>query len=210
MTDRFRNYDVLAKHGTPSWDAITQRVIDERLALSVPAGVLEPLQLATLEALVARICPDPPGRARTTTVAMVVHRIAGEEGDGARHHRLPPFAQCWRQGLDAIEEEAKLRFAAPFSALGGEQADEVLRAVEHGDTKAQRWAKLPARLFWTWRIIPDLVSAHWSQPSLWSAMGFGGPASPRGYVRTGTNRRDPWEAVAEGEPYKGVPRHRAG
>jgi hypothetical protein len=30
-------------------------------------------------------------------------------------------------------------------------------------------------------------------------MGFGGPASPRGYVRMGLDRRDPWEA-AESKP----------
>ena len=26
-------------------------------------------------------------------------------------------------------------------------------------------------------------------------MGFGGPASPRGYVRMALDRRDPWEAA---------------
>ena len=30
-------------------------------------------------------------------------------------------------------------------------------------------------------------------------MGFGGPASPRGYVRMELDRRDPWEA-AEAKP----------
>jgi hypothetical protein len=39
------------------------------------------------------------------------------------------------------------------------------------------------------------VLAYYSHPTAWSEIGFGGPASPRGYVRMGFNRRDPWEAA---------------
>ena len=36
-------------------------------------------------------------------------------------------------------------------------------------------------------------------PTAWNEIGFGGPASPRGYVRMDFDRRDPWEA-AEARP----------
>ena len=36
---------------------------------------------------------------------------------------------------------------------------------------------------------------YYSHPTAWSEMGFGGPASPRGYVRMELDRRDPWEAA---------------
>jgi len=210
VAESYASYDVLAKRDSMSWDDFTRAVIDRRLALTVPEDVLEPTQLATLRAVVGRICPDPPGRPPTTTLAMLVHRIAADAGDGYRHHLLPRFAECWRRGLDAIDAEAQARFAGPFAALDGEQADAVLRAIEQGETLAAAWAGLPPRLFWQWRLIPDCVSAHWSQPSLWSAMGYGGPASPRGYVRLGINRRDPWEALEEGTKHRGLPRHHAG
>lgn len=208
MTDRFPEYDVLAKRDSPSWDDITRKVVDERLALQVPNGALSDTQLATLRAVLARICPDPEGRPPTTTLAMVVRKIAGDESDGYRHHLLPSTAECWRRGLDAIDAEALTRYAAAFAALEPNDADSVLRAVETGDVRASEWDDLPPAMFWSWRLLPDCVSAHWAQPSLWSAMGFGGPASPRGYVRLGTNRRDPWEAVERGAPLKGLPRHR--
>ena len=95
-----------------------------------------------------------------------------------------------------------------FAALSPENAELILRAVSQGDVRAREWDDLPPELFWSWRLLPDCVSAHWAQPSLWSAMGFGGPAAPRGYVRTGIDRRDPWEAIEAGEPLKGLPRHR--
>jgi hypothetical protein len=36
---------------------------------------------------------------------------------------------------------------------------------------------------------------YYAHPQAWDEIGFGGPASPRGYVRMGFNRYDPWEAV---------------
>ena len=208
MAERFPDYDVLAGRDTPSWNPKTREVIDQRLALQVPDGVLTSTQLATLRMIVRRVCPDPPARPATTTLAMVVHKIAENASEGYRHHRLPRTRECWERGLDALEAEARARYGVAFAALTGENADIVLRLVSLGDVRAKEWAELPPTLFWRWRLLPDCIAAHWSQPSLWSAMGFGGPAAPRGYVRTGIDRRDPWEAIEAGEPLRGLPRHR--
>lgn len=211
MDDRFRDYDVLAKRDTTSWNDPTRAAIDARRSMSVPENALDEAQLATLRMLVERVCPDPPGRESTTTLAMIVHKIAQDLSDGYRHHRLPPTAECWRRGLAAIEAEARARHAVSFAQLALASADAVLEAVSRGDVRAAEWHDLPPELFWSWRLIPDLVSAHWAQPSLWSAMGFGGPASPRGYVRLDANRRDPWEAVEHGDrPRFGWPRRHGG
>jgi hypothetical protein len=208
VADRFPDYDVLAARETQSWNAKTREVIDERLALQVPEGALSATRLATLRMVVGRLCPDPEGRPATTTLAMLVHRIAEDAGEGHRHHRLPRTRECWERGLDALEAEARARYGVAFAALTGENSDIVLRAVSEGDVRAAEWAHLPPKLFWSWRLLPDCVGAHWAQPSLWSAMGFGGPAAPRGYVRTGIDRRDPWEAIEAGERLKGLPKHR--
>jgi hypothetical protein len=208
VADRFPDYDVLAARDTLSWNAKTREAIDERLALQVPEGVLTATQLATLETVVRRLCPDPEGRPATTTLAMVARTIADDARGGFRHHRLPGTRECWLRGLDAIEAEARARYGVAFAALGGENADLVLRLISQGDVLAGEWGDLPPRLFWHWRLLDDCVGAHWAQPSLWSAMGFGGPAAPRGYVRTGIDRRDPWEAIEAGKPLKGLPKHR--
>jgi hypothetical protein len=208
VAERFPEYDVLAQRDTPSWNAKTREVIDERLALPVPDGALTPTQLATLQRIVHRVCPDPPGRPATSTLAIIVQKIAENASVGYRHHSLPRVAECWKRGLDAIEAEARARYGVAFTALTGENADIVLRLVSLGDVRAAEWDAIPPKLFWRWRLLPDCIAAHWSQPSLWSAMGFGGPAAPRGYVRTGIDRRDPWEAIEAGEPLRGLPRHR--
>lgn len=210
MTHRFPDYDVLTKRNSPSWNEKTREVIDTRLAQAVPVGVMSATQLATLKRLVERICPDPDGRPPTNTVALVARRIADNECDGYRHHALPAMRHCWLRALDCIDVGAQHRHDTAFACLSDAHADDLLHAIESGETEREIWLDLPSELFWSWRLIPDLVSAHWAQPSLWSDMGFGGPASPRGYVRLGLNRRDPWEAEEkDGGPKKGMPRHPA-
>lgn len=208
MRDPFPDYDVLGKRDTLSWNEQTRAVIDRRLALTPPTEALGGIQLATLRRVVERVCPDPDGRAPTTTYAMVARKIAEDECHGFRHHELPGARECWLRGLDAIEAEARTCHRLAFAALGDDQADRLLRAISLGEVRAPEWQTLPPTTFWTWRLLPDCVEAHWAQPSLWSAMGFGGPASPRGYVRTGLDRRDPWEAIESGERLRGLPRHR--
>ncbi|HZD88840.1 MAG TPA: gluconate 2-dehydrogenase subunit 3 family protein, partial [Pseudolabrys sp.] len=44
-------------------------------------------------------------------------------------------------------------------------------------------------------LLREIVGIYYAHPDAWSEIGFGGPASPRGYVRLAENRRDPWEAV---------------
>jgi hypothetical protein len=139
---------------------------------------------------------------------MLVRMIAEDAGEGFRHHGLPSTRQCWVRGLDALEAESRARYGVAFAALTDENADIVLRLVSEGDVLACEWEGLPPKPFWQWRVLNDCIGAHWAQPSLWSAMGFGGPAAPRGYVRTGIDRRDPWEAIEAGERLRGLPRHR--
>ena len=195
MADRFPDYDVLAKRGTLSWNDRTRAVIDERLSLAERADVLNGAQRETLHAVAARIVPQPEGRAPVNLSAILLDRLTeGESMDGYRHAALPPALDAWRRGLDAIEAEARARHGLSFARLGAARADELLRQVEAGRAADPAWGNMPPALFWSWRLLPDLVSAYWSHPSAWSAMGFGGPAAPRGYVRLGTDRRDPWEA----------------
>ena len=197
MADRFPGYDVLAKRDTPSWNEQTREAIDARMARAPRDDALSAERRATLELVIERIVPQPRERPPTNTLALVLDKIAADARDGYRHHELPATRAAWEQGLDAMEAEAQAHFGRAFAALDGGEADAVLRAIQCGETRAA-WP-FPPMIFWTWRLLPDIVSAYYSHPSAWSAMGFGGPASPRGYVRLGADRRDPWEAAERGD-----------
>jgi hypothetical protein len=57
-------------------------------------------------------------------------------------------------------------------------------------------------LFFAKRLLPDIVMSYYAHPTAWNEIGFGGPASPRGYVRMGFGRCDPWEAAEDKPGYE--------
>jgi hypothetical protein len=194
---RFPGYDVLAKRDSPSWNAQTRRVIDERLSTNAGAHAFcDEAQWATLQALCDRIVPQAPDKpGRIPVAALVDASLCEGNPEGYRDARLPPAGDAWRQGLGALDAEARADAGAAFHELEGARQDALLRRVQAGDVRTTRWRGLPPGLFFAQRILHDIVGAYYGHPTSWNEIGFGGPASPRGYVRLGFDRRDPWEAA---------------
>lgn len=199
--DRFPGYDVLAKRDTPSWNAQTRRVVDRRLAIDPDAHrFFTDAEWPTVRAIAERIVPQPPGRGTAIPVAaMVDEKMQADSGDGYRDASLPPMREAWRLALAALDAEAHARHGDRFHALGAPEQDALLEAMQEGRLVGPAWGGMPSDTFFRHRIVSDMVKAYYAHPTAWSEIGFGGPASPRGYVRMDANRRDPWEA-AEAEP----------
>ncbi|RKU00152.1 gluconate 2-dehydrogenase [Burkholderia sp. Nafp2/4-1b] len=200
----YSSYDVLAKRDTPSWNDATRRAIDARLRVAATAPRhFNAEQYATLGALCERIVPQQKGGVGTVpTAALIDARLATDEGDGFRDARLPPLRAAWHTGLAALDAMARHAHARPFASLDGKDADALLQGVQHGriDREVEAaWAGMDPRMFFAKRVLMDLCGAYYSHPFAWNEIGFGGPASPRGYVRMDFNRRDPWEAKLDGE-----------
>jgi hypothetical protein len=199
MPDRFPGYDVLAKRHTPSWNEVTRRVIDERLALPRDPRFFTAEEWLTLSAVCDRIIPQPKHRPPVPLPAMVDRKMADNHGDGWRNARLPKMQEAWRRGLHALDEEARALHGARFYKLNGNEQDALLGKMQQGGLKHNAWGDMPPRLFFNERLAKDIAGAYYTHPTAWNEIGFGGPASPRGYVRMGEDKRDPWEA-AEAEP----------
>lgn len=197
MLERFPGYDVLNKRDTPSWNDATRAVIDARLALADTAQFLDAATWQTLRAVCDRIAPQPMGCGRLPipVAALVDQKLARDEGDGFRNARLPPLREAWRRGLAALDAEADSAHGRPFHQLPCRQQDALLHAMQAGRLADAAWQGMPPDLFFADRLARDVLGAYYAHPSAWSEIGFGGPASPRGYVRMYFNRRDPWEAV---------------
>lgn len=201
MADRYPGYDVLAKRNTMSWNDQTRTVIDRRMAIDPDRHrFFSDKEWATLCAICARIVPQSPaGGAMAPVAAMVDDKLHTNSGDGYRDARLPPMREAWRQGLAATDREAKARYGRRFHELTPMLQDDLLRLVQNGEVHDKVWRSLPAKLFFQKRLLHDIVSSYYAHPRSWNEIGFGGPASPRGYVRMNFDRRDPWEA-AEAKP----------
>jgi gluconate 2-dehydrogenase subunit 3-like protein len=199
MTERYPGYDVLAKRRTPSWNEQTRRVIDHRLALPREPRFLDEARWRTLDAVCGRIVPQPKTRPPVPIAAMVDAKLFEGRADGYRDSRLPPLREAWLRGLQAIDNEARRRHGVGFDALEPDEQDALLRAAQEGLLSDPAWEGMPPAIFFSKRLLLDIVEAYYGHPTAWSEIGFGGPASPRGYVRMNFDRRDPWEA-AEAKP----------
>ena len=196
MRDRFPGYDVLNKRHSPSWNEQTRRVVDARLALPHEPRFFTAEEWAIVRPLCDRIVPQPGGdRAPVPTAALLDNRLHTNETEGYRHAKLPPLREAWRRGLAALEAEARAEHGAGFAALTPMQQDALLRRMQRGEMSRPAWGGMPPAMFFKERLAHDIVEAYYAHPTAWSEIGWGGPASPRGYVRMGFDRRDAWEAV---------------
>jgi hypothetical protein len=194
MSARFPDYDVLAKRHSPSWNEKTREVIDARLALSREPRFFTAGESRTLEAICGRIIPQPADRPAVPLAAMIDDKLYCDRRDGYRDHRLPPLRVAWRRGLAGIEGEAQRRHNVGFHELDAAEQDALLRMVQDGMIPGD-WDGMPPAVFFAKRLMFDIVTQYYAHPIAWNEIGFGGPASPRGYVRMNFDRRDPWEAA---------------
>jgi Gluconate 2-dehydrogenase subunit 3 len=195
MTDRFPGYDVLAKHDGLSWNGPTRRAIDERLAVRDEPLFFTPEAYRILQALCDRILPQPERSEKIPLAAYLARHLQANGASGTRYEPMPYDGEAWNIGLRALDTEAREIYGVGFPELFPENADALLTRCQNGALYSTAWGQIPPAMFFKRRILSDIPAAYYAHPKAWNEMGFGGPASPRGYVRMQANRRDPWEAA---------------
>lgn len=222
--NRYPGYDVLTKRDTPSWDAPTRAVIEARLRTQHAACWLGPSAWRALVALCNCVVPQgrqPDGVAETAAshaapspddpvpapaqdaegacfvpvAALIDAKLYADSRDGYRDSRLPPLREAWSIGLAALDAESDARHRKPFAEVEPQQQRALVVEMQRGTLHNRAWCGMPSDLFFAKRALHDICAAFYSHPASWSALGFGGPANPRGYVRLKEGRRDPWEAA---------------
>ncbi|MDP9352506.1 MAG: gluconate 2-dehydrogenase subunit 3 family protein [Chloroflexota bacterium] len=192
----YPEYDVMdADKWAHDWDEKTRRLVLERIQ-DLPARIFfGEAEFAVLEAVCRRLLPqdDRPEEHRIPIAPYIDRRLATGEGDGYRYQEVPWHDEAYRLGLAGIEEASQVKFGQPFVDLDSDRQDQVLAAIEDGDPLGESWRRLPAKRFFR-LLLQDIVEVYYSHPVAWNEIGFQGPASPRGHVRLGLGKRDPWEA----------------
>src|SRR6185312_3327517 len=196
LPERYPGYDVLAKRDSPSWNEQTRRVIDERMALDPDRhAFFTDDEWPTVHAICARILAQNDGKAgKVPLPAMLDLRLSKDARDGFRDSRLPPPREAWRRALRALDAESVARHGSRFHELKESAQTDLLQLCQQGKLEDPAWGDMPPAQFFEKRLLHDVVADYYAHPTGWSEIGFGGPASPRGYVRMGYDRRDPWEA----------------
>jgi hypothetical protein len=190
----YLTYDVLDKWDSPSWNDQTRAVIRERLDQVPGRRFLSEEQWWLLQAIVDRLVPQPDREEPVPIVPWIDALLHHNHTPGYRYADMPPMREAWQHGLDAIAAEARNRHGRSFEELPPEAQDSLLRDVEENRVESRYWGDLPAGGFFRHHLLKEVVGIYYSHPDAWSEIGYGGPASPRGYARLGPDERDPWEA----------------
>ena len=98
--------------------------------------------------------------------------------------------------MRALDAEARRAYGGRFRELSAAEQDALLQRMQRGELQRSGVGRDAARDFLqprAWRMTSCWPTSP--IPTAWSEIGWGGPASPRGYVRMDFDQRDPWEAA---------------
>jgi len=113
----YRGYDVLDKWDSPSWNDQTRAAVRERLEQVPKRRFLSADQWSLLEAIVARLLPQPEREEPVPIVPWIDDMLEHNRSPGYRYADMPSMRDAWRQGLDAIAAEVRNLQGKAFDQL---------------------------------------------------------------------------------------------
>ena len=200
----------MAKRDTPVVQrSRPARLLDRRLAVPREPRFFDARRSsARLRQCATASCRSPPtAPTRCRSPPTSTRRCSIDRLDGYRLNSRPAAAGRRLEGSASRRSTAthgqRLRRRFHLLPLGPSTATRCFCATHAGGAARRRACgaacAVEGLFFDQARDSRHRRCAYYAHPTAWNEMGFGGPASPRGYVRMDKNRRDPWEA-AEAEP----------
>ena len=145
----------------------TKQVLIQRLNTPVVTkpSFFSEAEFTTLQALCNCLLPQSPERKDWIDIAGIfdTNNKHGNSGNGWRYNAMPPDAQAYRQGLQAIEQSAQNRYGKAFQHLNEKEQHELLTAVQNGTVQSGLWKTLPSQLFFE-EIFSLLTEIYYSHP----------------------------------------------
>jgi hypothetical protein len=188
----YKGFDPLA--ATDTWEDRTRDLVLSRVS-DVPASrFFSHLEARVLDAIVERLLPqhDRTPAAKIPITPWIDHMLATDDTDGFRKGGMPWDQEVWRNVLVGVDETSRARYGRDFLDLDAGEQDDVLAAVQNGQAEGDVWRQLKPDAAFE-KVVQEVVSVYYAHPTAWSEIGWPGPASKRGYMRTGYGQLDPWQ-----------------
>lgn len=191
----YPSYNVMEEQD--AWDAHTRSIVNARLLLEHKYHFLSLVEAECLRAWCSLLMNDDRGEIIQYVLSHIDESVAGNKGEGQRKKGVPPARVLLREGLKAIDETGWMRDSLPFFQLDESIQRQIMQEVSVGAVApTEAWEGIPQKELFQ-KILVLTVEAYYSHPQVWSEIGYGGPAYPRGYVRADIGQLDPWEAVKQ-------------
>lgn len=188
---RFPGFDALSSART--WDRATLEAIRSRTDTAHAGAFFDESRRRAAQALLDRLLDQHEGQ-RIPILPIIEHRLAGDATDGWHYRDMPQDPQAWGASLDGLDDDARTAHGRDFADCSPAEQSKLLECVHDAtDWHAMRGAHV-------WNLwMRYALAALYSHPQAWNAMGFPGPAYPRGYKNLGIDAREGIE-VADARP----------
>ena len=158
--------------------------------------ILAPETFALLEAVAARIIPQPDRPDNPIALAPAIdERLAAGRADGWRYDAMPPDREAYRLGLGGIDEIAQSLFQKEFTQLTAAQQDQAIEALASGNPPGEHWQTVDAGRFFE-ELLAELTSNYYAHPLAQEEIGYVGMADLPKWVNIGLNEKDDREVTA--------------
>lgn len=178
----------------------TRRALRTRLDAAPPIlpSFFDRSAYADLEAICARLIPQPERGRLIPLAATIDARLAEGGGDGWRYDSMPSDGEAYRCGLVGIDETARILFGSGLRQLNGSEQDKLLTLVQCNEAPGETWRTLPAARFFE-ELLAEVVEAYYAHPLAQEEIGYAGMADAPGWRAIGLDDRE------EREPAKVAP-----
>lgn len=215
----YPNYPPGTAHRLLATDLVTPKtreVLAARIAAHAAAHPLPPrfftcAEFTTLEAVCARLIPQPDREHPIDLAGAIDQRLADGKTDGWRYDNMPPDGEAYRRALGGIDDAAAAMsnrslghsLEARFATLGAARQDAVLLAVQRGEAPGAAWKTMSATRFFE-ELLAEVVESYYSHPLAEDEIGYGGFADAHGWQRIGLDQLEPFEPRAFRDAHRQV------
>ncbi len=195
MTDlkfHYPDYDVIAHRN--EWDDNTKEIVLKRLGPFPEKRFLEEQEARKLRLIIKHLVYDNRDEIFDWILYFIDQRLHSEIGEFQRKLTTPPEKILIREGLKALDKLSETLYRKSFADTDLKEQFDMLASLQLGKAaNIAEWATIPQKDLFN-KLLGVIISAYYSHPTIWSEMGYGGPAYPRGYYRIELPWTDPWEA----------------
>lgn len=174
------------------WDPHTREIVNRRLG-PFTFKLLSPWEQAMIKAVAEHLICDGREEILEWVAFHVDEQLAKPFGEAQRKPGVPPQKELVRRGLKALDLWAKKHFSEAFLKLDASRQLQLISSFQQGSFhKDTGWETDVQKEFFK-KVLGLVTEAYYCHPWVWSEIGYGGPAYPRGYVRIELGITDPWE-----------------
>lgn len=187
----YPGYDVMNEQH--EWDEHTRSIVSSRLIREHGYRWLDLTEAETLRSLCAVLLDDDRADIVQYILCDIDETMAGNKGEGQRKPGVPPAQELVRQGLKDVNDWCMLHHTKYVFDLSDEMKRQLLEQLSQNKAEPAHVWSVPQQALFN-KLLSLAIERYCSHPAVWSEIGYGGPAYPRGYVRISGLELDPWEA----------------